>query len=325
MKKMVINEDTFIPLQKVSVIVPVYNSELYLEECIDSIISQSYKNIEIVLVNDGSTDKSEHICQKYKSNNVLLINQPNQGVSVARQTGVDNATGEWILFVDSDDTIPNNAIELMVRMASDVDIVAGATDRDKRHKSLLNSLSSSEYLKMLYSDNFGPSPVCKLFRRSLFTQDTVSQFRQFPSGEDLLMNLFLASLNKKNIRVCKEHIYNYRQNLNSASHSFKKSFDYCNLYFNAKKKVVKGILNCEDEIKLGVRQKIRFFYQTVWALEFNNMTEHPFVQELYSDIRKAERYNIIDRIALKESNKGILKLTYYIYRIRVRLSGRLNF
>lgn len=313
-------------MSKVSVVVPVFNSGIYLRECIESVLNQTYQNIELILVNDGSKDDSGIICQSYTSNSkVIYIYQHNQGVSVARQNGVDHSTGEWVLFVDSDDTIPLDSIERMINMSSNVDIVAGATDRDRRHKLLPDQIGPKEYKELLYSENFGPSPVCKLFKRTLFTNDTIRQFKQFASGEDLLMNLSIAVSNNKDVRICKELVYNYRQNLNSATYSFMKSFDYCELYFNTKKKIVNGSITCDSEIKLGLRQRIRFFYQTVLAQGFNNEVKHPFVQELYTDITNAERYNIIDRLALKSKNAKLQKLFYYVYRVRVRLSGRLYF
>ena len=91
----------------ISIIVPVYNVEEYLEECLESICKQTYTDIEVVLVNDGSTDGSKEICEKYcrQDSRFKLINQENQGQSAARNNGVSFSTGEYITFVDSDDVI----------------------------------------------------------------------------------------------------------------------------------------------------------------------------------------------------------------------------
>lgn len=104
---------------KVSIIIPIYNSQEYLEECIKSVLSQSYKNIEIILVNDGSVDDSFLICKKYEklNSNVLVKNQNNLGAVLARKTGIENATGDYITFVDSDDYVDQDYIEkLMLNM-----------------------------------------------------------------------------------------------------------------------------------------------------------------------------------------------------------------
>ena len=97
---------------KISVIVPVYNVEKWLNMCIDSILAQSYKNLEVILVNDGSTDKSKDICDSYskKDNRVRVLNIKNSGQSVARNIGLKEAKGDYILFIDSDDYISDKAI-----------------------------------------------------------------------------------------------------------------------------------------------------------------------------------------------------------------------
>ncbi|MFC2677984.1 MAG: glycosyltransferase family 2 protein, partial [Granulicatella sp.] len=110
----------------ISVIVPVYNVEEYLEECLDSIRKQTYQDIEGILVNDGSTDGSKAICEHFcqSDKRFRLINQENQGQSVARNRGVKESLGEYIMFVDSDDVIKANILEVLLSyMKADVDIV----------------------------------------------------------------------------------------------------------------------------------------------------------------------------------------------------------
>lgn len=117
---------------KVSVIVPVYNVERYLRECADSVLGQSYENIELILVDDGSTDGSGNICDEYaeRDSRVRVIHRSNGGLSVARNTALDEAVGEWVMFVDSDDAIIKNAIELLLDAAigSDSEISMGALE-----------------------------------------------------------------------------------------------------------------------------------------------------------------------------------------------------
>ena len=96
----------------ISVIVPVYNVEEYLDECLDSIRKQTYKNIEVILVNDGSTDKSQEICERYcqQDSRFYLINQENRGLSGARNRGIQESTAGFITFVDSDDVIKEDML-----------------------------------------------------------------------------------------------------------------------------------------------------------------------------------------------------------------------
>lgn len=97
---------------KISVIIPVYNTEKYLDKCIQSILNQTYTNFELLLINDGSKDNSGNICDKYakEDNRVRVFHKKNEGVSTARNMGLDNAKGEWVCFVDSDDFILENSL-----------------------------------------------------------------------------------------------------------------------------------------------------------------------------------------------------------------------
>lgn len=142
---------------KVSVVIPVYNSEEYLEECLNSIVNQSFEQskLEIILVDDGSSDKSIDICEKYTSNynNFRLILQENSGVSAARNHGMKEATGEYILFVDSDDRINNEYVEKIVEFfdihSSDVDLVIS-------HLSMLNkTVQTTEHIRYNFLTSTG--------------------------------------------------------------------------------------------------------------------------------------------------------------------------
>ncbi len=105
-------------MPKISIIVPVYNVENYLKKCLDSIVNQTFKDIEIILINDGSTDNSLNICKEYakKDHRIRLINKPNGGLSSARNVGIDLSTGEYLGFVDSDDWIALNMYEKLYNL-----------------------------------------------------------------------------------------------------------------------------------------------------------------------------------------------------------------
>ena len=101
----------------ISVVLPIYNVEKYLKRCLESVVNQTYKNLEIILVNDGSTDSCLQICEEYAKcdNRIKLINKKNSGLGMARNTGIDNANGEYICFFDSDDYIKLDTIEKLYR------------------------------------------------------------------------------------------------------------------------------------------------------------------------------------------------------------------
>jgi len=100
----------------VSIIVPVYKTEKYLDACVSSLVNQTYKNIEIILVDDGSPDNCYAICDKWEAldGRIKVIHKPNEGVSIARNAGIQKAIGKWLLFIDSDDTIPVRFVEVLV-------------------------------------------------------------------------------------------------------------------------------------------------------------------------------------------------------------------
>ena len=109
----------------VSIIIPVYNVELYVKESIESVLKQTYKNIEIIIVDDGSTDNSLKVCKEVLDTDkrIKVIHQENQGVVKARNKGIELANGDYIMFVDSDDWIDANMVEELVKNMVDVDIV----------------------------------------------------------------------------------------------------------------------------------------------------------------------------------------------------------
>ena len=164
----------------ISVIVPVYNVEEYLEECLKSIQKQTYSDIEVILVNDGSTDRSKEICERYceKDSRFKLVNQENKGLSGARNRGMLESKGEFISFVDSDDVLKEDMLEqLMKQMTSeDIDIVECWYTNEKQELGLTTPKNvkiifqgnSKEALVSLCRDNIVRlNAVAKLFRRQV--------------------------------------------------------------------------------------------------------------------------------------------------------------
>lgn len=162
----------------ISVIVPVYNVETYLEECLDSIQNQTYTDFEVLLVNDGSTDGSQAICECYcqADKRFRLMNQTNQGLSAARNKGVEISTGEYIVFVDSDDVIKINYLEkLMQYMTEDVDIVECIftvkkmefLDENIETTTIIFEGDSNEAVKFFPNHTLNVNAVTKLYRREI--------------------------------------------------------------------------------------------------------------------------------------------------------------
>lgn len=163
---------------KVSIIVPIYNVRQYLNRCLTSLLNQTYRNLEIILVNDGSTDGSEQLIKVYNDNRITLVNKTNGGLSSARNAGLEICTGEYITFVDSDDWIDLNMIEVMVSYAihtnSDIVVVKEkVTYGNKENKRLLkheklNIYKDNECFSQLCSTTIPSYSWGKLYRKALW-------------------------------------------------------------------------------------------------------------------------------------------------------------
>ncbi len=202
-------------MPKVSVIVPVYNTEKYLPRCIESILAQTFTDFELILVNDGSTDNSGKICDIYasKDSRVIVIHKENGGVNRARETGVNVATTDWITFVDSDDTITNNYIELLYsNITKNIDIVIGQIYSDKYSNI---RLSIENYRAELIICKYA-HPFAKIIRKKLFDYTIFDMLDGIKVGEDMLMNIRLSFKTNNDIIIIKNKIYNYRYRSDSA-------------------------------------------------------------------------------------------------------------
>ncbi len=206
---------------KISIIAPVYNVEDYLKRFIDSIISQTYTKWELILIDDGSQDKSGIICDEYESidNRIIVFHQPNKGVSSARNLGLDNASGELVSFVDTDDWLENDMYELLVNsiIENDSDLAVCAVynvDENKNSKVKANSWDDAPQVMSqdeVYSVIFARSST---LWNKLFKKDIVSKCRfdeKLTYGEDMIFLLdTIQYINKAS--VIKDAKYYYVTN-----------------------------------------------------------------------------------------------------------------
>ena len=216
----------------ISVIVPVYNTEKYLERCVKSLIQQTYRNIEIILVNDGSMDKSFEICKKLqeKYKNIILINKKNGGLSSARNAGIEVANGEYIAFLDSDDWVTQDCYEYMLNLAvtNNAEIADIMVSQVKSKDD--NVLSTDEKIEVfsgrkilehyLYRGmkeiNGAPYSACrKLYQKKLFNDDTLC-FVEKTVNEDICFNYRILSKCRR-IAVSNQIKYFYFQGEKSIS------------------------------------------------------------------------------------------------------------
>lgn len=220
---------------KISIIVPVYNASHYLEKNLNSICSQEYKNYEVLLIDDGSTDNSFEICQSFEKEyqNVKAFHRTNQGVSKARNFGISISTGDYIAFVDSDDIVKYNYLKSLVdHMRRDVDLTIGGYEvsgskkilndtlfLEKNKNKRIDSLTAIKYLLSIDNDNeiYGYIWRC-LFKKSIIDNSNL-KFRDVKMSEDFIF-LIEYLLHSDSITVFPQCIYTYTINPSSTTVSY---------------------------------------------------------------------------------------------------------
>ena len=225
----------------VSVIIPVYRAEAYLEQCMDSVLKQTLREIEIILVDDGSPDRCPEMCDRYavQDHRVRVIHQKNAGVSAARNAGIDAAQGDWIMFVDADDWLELNGIEVLYQQTKEVmcDLIIGSyfrtymdceTYAGKENTETFHLFPAPEYTKHLMAGCFTaasrnpqlfpaemkdmPSctgPVAKLYRRDFLKKECLYFDEDMKFHEDLMFNLRIMNI-AQNVCFFNAPVYHYR-------------------------------------------------------------------------------------------------------------------
>ncbi|MCI9215500.1 glycosyltransferase family 2 protein [Lachnospiraceae bacterium 42-17] len=224
----------------ISVIIPVYNTEKYLRRCIDSVLASYYRDFEILLINDGSTDKSADICREYslKDNRIKVFHQKNQGVSAARNQGINKAIGEWLIFVDSDDYITKDFLSVIsCDRYKNIDFLLfdfiKSTDSPRKAASPVKPISirNKGMLKLLQRilvpEKLSPdtnadfrSPCARAYKKSIIDQYSIRFSPGLTVGEDLLFNLEYQ-LRAGSCVYTPIPVYVYDIHTGSATHGFR--------------------------------------------------------------------------------------------------------
>lgn len=212
----------------VSIIVPIYNVEKYLEECLDSLLRQTYKDIEIILVDDGSQDYSPEICDKYaqKDARIRVIHKQNAGVSAARNTGIDHAEGEYIMFCDSDDVAHPQWVEYHVRAINEnpdsfivSDLVKFLDNRSNYQLLKFDTYKCTFYeIFIKYLSGF---PFNKIFSREIIKANHLYFDEAVPLAEDVIFNANYYRYCLGGCVFLNASLYFYRDNPKSALHSYR--------------------------------------------------------------------------------------------------------
>lgn len=317
---------------KFSVIVPVYNVEKYLKECIESILEQTYANYEIILIDDGSTDLSGNICDTYNAmdSRIKVIHQVNQGHTLARRKGISNSTGDFCLFLDSDDYWERDVLKIISEIIDEYncDLVIfnyKKVTQNGAHISYGKSIFKDRmifeknkeelFIKVLNSTDLN-NLWNKVVRRTIIDDLDYAKYKNIKSAEDLLQSLpFLY--NAKKIIYINNHLYNYRMVATSITHTFNISI------FEDITIVRQVVLNYLQLLNINNEENLIIFYQYYISSILRNI-----YRLVDSNIVKEEKFKILDEIqgfplyidAIKYSNKFKFytnyKLAFFLFRHR---------
>ena len=311
---------------KISVIIPVYNSSTYLRKCLDSVVNQTLKDIEIIIINDGSTDDSKNIIEEYtgKYKNIIFIDQENKGIGKTRNIGIKRATGEYITFVDSDDYIKENMLEEYYKYARkhNFDLVIGSYIKKINNKEIIfeNNKFKTGNVKttpqILYLIEYGP--WAKLYKRELLTNNNI-YFDEKRKYEDMPF-VSKTLLKSKLIGQITEPYYYYIIHNNSETTTMdKRVFDILDILKEIKD-YYKREYYLRDELDYVIIDKITT-YMLQQRVQKDNKLRIEFIDEGYAFLNKNiknwrrnkyyKKTNSLKRII--KNNKKILKIYCNIY------------
>lgn len=315
-------------MKLVTVIVPVYNVDEYLEECLESLIKQTYSNLEIILINDGSTDSSAKICDEYSSkySNILVIHQKNQGVSIARNNGINMAKGDYLLFVDSDDIISELYVETMVETMNNnncelVECSYTYNLMDLEHEYIENKIESYKsnivFNKMLSKNKFNGYIWNKIFIKDIIQKNKIYFKENVLIWEDMLFVLeYLKSIKK--VVIIDNKFYYYRNRIDSCCNekiSIEKllsKLKVCNIFFDFK---------CSSE---EFKENLNNIYLNLlidlvfWDIKYNKLS----LEERKNATIKIKKLKKISDIKFKQHIKLVV---CWFYRISKNIFRLFNF
>lgn len=227
---------------KLSIVIPIYNAEKYLEECIGSILPEMSEDVELLLLDDGSRDSSYQIMQGYEKSNVRILHHENRGVSYTRNRGIAEAAGEYIMFVDADDRLSLGWSKSVLKScASKADVIYYSKELTRSH----DKIKKIDIVHGIFGIAGGSSfenisaPWSKLYRREFLLQHEINFDAELINGEDGMFNLCVI-LKAENYSFCKNSFYQYRVYTDSSSRRYNEKFFDSNLqYFSLAEKILK--------------------------------------------------------------------------------------
>lgn len=276
----------------ISILIPIYNAEQYLQRCLDSIECQSFDDYEVIMVNDGSTDDSLNICRKYasKDNKFIVVSTNNGGIASARLCSYEAARGKYLVFLDADDyLLPNSLVTLYTEIEKGFDIVRTPVLRENctgkqwiDHYPIEDGVIEGyeEYIRSIILDKTASYLHCAIYRADLFNKNIflVSASHKINVGEDWIVN-YLISKKVRNVKFISSPTHVYCVNSNSTMKTYIRGWEF---QYKIKAALAEFNDSLEPQIKEllfynGIINKLRFFFTPEinfnWA-EYKNIELH---------------------------------------------------
>lgn len=326
----------------ISIVVPIYNVEKYLKRCLDSLVNQTYKNIEIILVNDGSTDNSLEICKEYSKNDsrIKIVSKKNEGLGMARNTGIDNADGEYICFFDSDDFVEIDAIEKMhnVIIKEQPQIVCFGFKKLDKNGDIINTYIQdankmnfygddviNEFLPELISENPDTGMSWGLIMSAwsaIYSMKLIKKTGwRFVSERDIISedvySLLLLYKNVNKVSILNEALYFYCVNPSSLTHTYRKDrYEKIKYFYRMCQNICKELQYPET-----VQRRIIYPYlgNTIAALKQIVSSDNRF-KDKFIDLEKVVKDKTLqDVLQTSKNNKWNFSKKILFFTIRYKM------
>lgn len=314
--------------KSISILIPAYNAEKFIGQCLASIAAQTFVDYEIIISNDGSSDGTVEAVRKFMKDypqlDLTLISNSNGGVSLARKRALEQASGQWVTFVDADDTLPSNALsDLFSSAGDDTDLVVGFLIPPTAKIPDLEC--PIQWQMAAIKGIIPPSIGGKLYRRSVLKPSMLDVPRDITNGEDALMNIAYCFAMTKPPKFIYASIYNYTRHPFSLSHTTRRNLDYEYAYDKLRIKIIpenlrsefmhpvtkyrlNGVLGCSRSDTVTIARK-----------------EHPFFGVIRDGIKQSGyRLSVFEWVALNAKSPFIIKYSGLLRMVFISLNYRMK-
>lgn len=319
-------------MSKISIIIPIYNAKDYLRRCLDSVVKQTNSNLEIILVDDGSTDTSLTICNEYaeKDARIVVVSQKNQGVSAARNKGIEIATGDYLGFVDSDDVLSPNMYDILMKLqeSTNADITSCRYTKftNQYDFSITNHYSSynqTEALFLLLEEKELTNFLWdKLFKKSLFEN---IKFKEGLIFEDLdVMYKLFAKMNK--ITLSHSILYAYYQREDSYVHTYayNKIANYIMIYQERYQFLSKNYPSLQEQLTFSRVHSIFIVFRMITLSKNKQLLDDQMILEQYQLLKQDISKTAYHTTRLKKILIQLLSFNRYLFYFITRLLYKLK-